>query len=68
MKRLIAVLALAAVAAPLTGCAYGGVAALGADKVVVLRNDGFLFGALRKAYVCKASDKGLDACESNEAP
>lgn len=68
MKRLVALLALAAVAAPLSGCAYAGVTALGTDKVVVLRNDAFLFGALRKAYVCKASDKGLTGCEADESP
>ena len=68
MKRLVAVFALASIMAPLAGCSYAGVTALGTDKVVVLRNDAFLFGILRKAYVCKASEKGLDACESNEAP
>lgn len=68
MKRLIALLALASLTAPLAGCAYGGVTALGTDKVVVLRNDAFLFGALRKAFVCKASEKGLSGCESDEAP
>lgn len=34
------------------GCAYSGVAMSG-DKVVILQNDLFLLGALRKVYVCK---------------
>ena len=49
------------------GCAYGGVATAG-DKAVVLRNDGFLFGALRKAFVCKVTDAGLSTCGSAESP
>ena len=42
----------------LTGCSYGGVAASG-DKVVITRNDGFLFGVLRKVYVCKIKNGTL---------
>src|SRR5262245_19252899 len=49
------------------GCAYGGVATAG-DKAVVMRNDAFLFGALRKAFVCKVTDAGLSSCAANEAP
>lgn len=50
------------------GCAYGGVAGVGADKVVIARNDGFLFGILRKVYVCKVGDGGVTACSENESP
>jgi hypothetical protein len=49
------------------GCAYSGVAVSG-DKAVVLRNDSFLFGILRKAFVCKVTDAGVSACNSNESP
>jgi len=49
------------------GCAYGGVATAG-DKAVVLRNDSFLFGALRKAFVCKVTDAGLSTCGTAESP
>jgi len=49
------------------GCAYGGAAASG-DKVVIARNDSFLFGALRTVFVCKITDKGLTACADNESP
>jgi hypothetical protein len=41
---------------------------VGADKAVVARNDAFLFGILRKVYVCKVADSGLTACQSNESP
>lgn len=53
--------------ATLSGCGYGGAAGVG-DKVVVLRNDAFLFGALRKAFVCKVSDAGLTDCNSSTNP
>jgi len=66
-KGIVLVLAAAALSSGAFGCAYGGVATAG-DKVVVARNDGFLFGILRKAYVCKVSDAGLTACQTNENP
>jgi hypothetical protein len=67
MKKLQALLVGAVVAASLAACAYGGVAASG-DKVVVARNDLFLAGLLRKAYVCQITDSGLANCATNEAP
>jgi hypothetical protein len=51
-----------------TGCAYGGVSGSGADKVVIARNDGFLFGILRKVFVCKVADSGVTACADSESP
>ena len=69
MKKVFGTLmALGVVASALTGCAYGDMAAVGTDKVVVMRQDSFLFGALRKAFVCKISDGGLTSCTSNESP
>lgn len=50
------------------GCAYGGIAAVDNNTVVITRNDGFLFGALRKVYVCQVSDAGLTACADRVAP
>jgi hypothetical protein len=41
---------------------------VGADKVVIARNDGFLFGALRKVFVCKVTDAGVSACQSADSP
>lgn len=67
-KGMIGVLAAAALLGPLcTGCAYSGVAAAG-DKAVVARNDGFLFGLLRKVSVCKVTDSGLTNCQDSESP
>jgi hypothetical protein len=67
MKRLMAVAAAMALSGALTGCAYGGVAAVG-DKVVIAKNDGFLFGLLRGVYVCKVTDAGVTDCRSADAP
>lgn len=52
-----------------TGCAYGGVA-LSADgsTAVVLKNDLFLFGALRKIYVCQVTPAGLSQCSVSATP
>jgi len=68
MKLSIAlVLAASALGSALTGCGYGGIATAG-DKVVITRNDGFLFGALRKVFVCKVSDAGVANCSAAESP
>ncbi len=67
-KALKVVIALVVAVGILGGCSYGGVGVIG-DKVIVARNDGLLFGALRKVYVCKMNDAGLTGCvESAEAP
>lgn len=66
-KGLASLLAAAAIASALTGCAYGGVGASG-DKAVVARNDAFLFGILRKVYVCKVTDGGLSSCQDSDSP
>jgi len=71
MKRIFKVLVLTGLLASVvstTGCAYGGAAGVGKDYVVVLRNDGFLWGILRKAYVCKATTSGLSGCRDAENP
>ena len=68
MKLTIAlVLAASALGSALTGCAYGGVGVSG-DKAVIARNDGFLYGALRKVFVCKVTDAGVANCGSAESP
>jgi hypothetical protein len=69
MKNILAsLLVIGSISAALMGCGYGGAAGIGTDKVVVLRNDGFLFGALRKAMVCKVAENGLAGCQENETP
>ncbi len=52
-----------------TGCAYGGVG-VSADgsTAVVARSDVFLFGLLRKVYVCQVTPAGLAQCSSNQSP
>lgn len=64
--RSLFALALVACGA-LSGCGYGGVATAG-ERVIVVRNDYFLFGALRTVYVCQVTDMGLKNCEEGEAP
>jgi hypothetical protein len=66
-KALAIVLAVTALTGVVAGCAYSGVGASG-DKAVVARNDLFLYGILRKVFVCKVSDSGLQSCQSSEAP
>ena len=67
-KSIFGLLAAAMVAGSLGGgCAYGGVAGVG-DKVVITRNDAFLFGILRKVFVCKVADSGVSSCNESESP
>lgn len=66
MKKLISAAAVVMVAGSvLYGCSYAGVGVAG-DKVVLARNDDFLYGMLRKIYVCKLTDQGLTECAAGE--
>jgi hypothetical protein len=68
MKKALGMLmTMGMLASSLGGCSYGPIAVAG-DKVVVLRQDWFLFGALRKAYVCRVLETGLSNCTANETP
>jgi hypothetical protein len=68
MKRAFAiVLAASALGGGISGCAYGSIATAG-DKVVITRQDSFLFGALRKVFVCKVTDGGAASCHDAESP
>ena len=67
MKALVKWTALAALLGTIGGCAYGAIDTAG-DKVVIMRQDSFLFGALRTAFVCKVTDAGLTNCADNESP
>jgi hypothetical protein len=68
MKKLLLVAITASILATLgTGCGYAGVGTSG-DKAVVARNDGFLFGILRKVFVCKVTDGGATACAEGTSP
>jgi len=68
MKLSVAmILAASILGGTLTGCAYGGLAASGTN-VVIARNDSFLFGILRKVFVCKVTDAGVANCNASESP
>jgi hypothetical protein len=66
MKKLLAGMLLA-LSIGSVGCAYGAVAVAQDGTVYVARNDGFLFGALRKIYACKPSGETL-TCVAVAAP
>ena len=67
-KRISAVAllvaALGGTGAVVGGCAYGGVAAAPDGSIVITRNDVFLFGALRKVFVCKVAGSTLNCAET----
>ena len=67
MNLIKSIALIAVTAATLSGCGYAGVAVEN-GQAVVLRNDGLLFGLLRKAFVCKVADTGLSDCQSDDAP
>jgi hypothetical protein len=58
------VAALGGTGAVVGGCAYGGVAAAPDGSIVITRNDMFLFGALRKVFVCKVAGSTLNCAET----
>ncbi len=68
MKKLFGAAIAAGLLATSFGCAYGGVATTADGKVVIARNDGFLFGVMRAVYVCKVTDTGVTSCAASEAP
>jgi len=66
MKKMIAAAGLVLLTGGVfLGCSYAGVAVAG-DKVVLPRNDDFLYGMLRKIYVCKVTAEGLTECVAGE--
>jgi hypothetical protein len=52
----------------MNGCAYGGVATTPDGTVVIVRNDFFLFGLLRKVYTCKNNGGQLICSETATPP
>jgi len=59
---------LVTISAAVSACAYapGGVTADG--KVVIAKNNAFLFGAFNKVYVCNVTPGGVTGCAAAEAP
>ena len=70
MKKVMGFVLAAALAAPaLSGCSYGAIATTqDGSKVVITRQDGFLYGILRKVFVCKVADGGTQSCAEGESP
>ncbi len=69
MKKALGLILAVATAAPLSGCSYGMIATTqDGSKVVITRNDMFLYGALRKVFVCKVADGGAAGCAESESP
>ena len=70
MKKLTCFLfAASVIASSASGCAYGAIATTqDGSKVVIVRQDSFLFGILRKVFVCKVADGGTQSCAEGESP
>lgn len=62
--RKTAALLCVLVALPAVACSYGGMVAHSNGKIYVARNDGLLFGALRKIYECTPDGAGNMTCVS----
>jgi len=67
MKRLLGSVLLALFLLPTGGCSYGAITVQG-DKAVVVKNNSFLFGVFRHAYVCENTENGLANCKDSENP
>jgi hypothetical protein len=67
MNRLAAIALIGMTMAGVFGCAYGAVATAADGTVYVARNDFFLFGLLRKMYICKPAGATL-ACTEVPSP
>lgn len=68
IKLVLGIVGLISLVSVIQGCAYGAMTTVGKEHVVILRNDGFLFGALRQASVCKVTPSGLTGCKTGENP
>ena len=63
MRRILVACCLsAAMGLTAAACSYGAVVAHDNGKLYVSRNDGFLFGALRKWYECTPDGAGNVTC------
>jgi hypothetical protein len=68
MNKALLIVLLSGFLAGATGCAYGHSLRVGKSKVLVLKNDGILFGLLRKAHICDVTPTGLKNCSEEENP
>ncbi len=65
MRRIFTASFIALMAVGSVGCSYGAIESHN-GKLYVARNDGFLFGALRKMYECTPDGAGNMTCVSVE--
>ena len=65
MRRFFTASFIALMAVSSVGCAYGSLESHN-GKLYVARQDGFLFGALRKMYECTPDGAGNMTCVSVE--
>ncbi len=68
MSKALMVILMSTFLVGATGCAYGNALRVGKSKVLVLKNDGLLFGLMRKAHVCDVTPTGLKNCSTEENP
>ena len=70
MKKLIVALSAIAILGSIApACNYGSMAVAADGRILVARNDHFLFGGMRAIYVCDLEEAGLVNCaESPESP
>jgi hypothetical protein len=67
MKTLLGLLFASSMA--LGACAsYSGVGVTSDGKAVIAKNDGFLFGLMRKVYVCNVTPGGVTNCAAADSP
>jgi hypothetical protein len=66
-NAIVNVMVVVALSVGAGACGYAGIASAG-DAAIVARNDWFLFGLLRKVYVCKVTPAGLTQCSNAETP
>lgn len=67
MNTLKKIVAAALLASALGGCSYGSIATAG-DKVVITKNNAFLFGLMNAVYVCDVTPQGVANCATAESP
>ena len=65
MKRALLILA---GIATLGGCSYTSPVSIPGDRVVLPKNNTFLYGVFREVYVCKVTDSGLTNCQTSQNP
>lgn len=62
MKKITALAFVAMLGLSSVGCNYGGMAAHSNGRLYIARNDGFLFGLLRRIYECTPDGAGNLTC------